>query len=206
MAIQNHLPDPYNPIDNAGQNLGTYGPGFSAITVSSEQPVFNTRTNSGRLLTRIASGHLWKIDVSYNDLTSEQFNPLYGFTVARGQHTPFYVTLPQQTSTWSGTMTLADTLNPGTTSLTMDSTVNGLSVGEYFNIEAAGHHKTYMVTRVDGAEIGFMPPLYKAVQAGAVTVNADKPSFRVVNTSGTAQYSLNYSNLYKFSLKLEEAL
>ena len=50
MPIQNILPDPSNTITPAGQDSGSgsvAGPGFSAVTVTSQQPIVMNRSNSG---------------------------------------------------------------------------------------------------------------------------------------------------------------
>lgn len=58
MAFQNVLPDPNNTIGDTGKaTVGGAGPGYKSVSVTSKQDVMNERTNSGRLITRIASGH-----------------------------------------------------------------------------------------------------------------------------------------------------
>jgi len=97
-TYQNTLPDPYNQFSEAGG--GTYntvlGAGYASVKLSSEQKIMNTRTNSGRLISRSVSGHKWNIDISYNPMTREEFEPVYSFIAQqKTAMTPFFVSLPQ---------------------------------------------------------------------------------------------------------------
>jgi hypothetical protein len=100
-AFQNILPDPNNRINNAGADhsatdAGAYGAGYSAVSFSSNQKVLRDRTNSGRLLARAKTGHNWKIKISYNPMTREEFEPINTFLLQRrGALNPFFVSLPQ---------------------------------------------------------------------------------------------------------------
>lgn len=100
-AFQNILPDPNNTINNAGADnsatdAGAYGAGYSAVSFSSNQKVLRDRTNSGRLLARAKTGHNWKIKISYNPMTREEFEPINTFLLQRrGALNPFFVSLPQ---------------------------------------------------------------------------------------------------------------
>ena len=92
----NILPDPNNAIGESGQAGGTAGPGYSSVKLASEHQMMNTRTNSGRLISREVSGHKWNIDISYNPMTRDEFEPIYSFLLQkRGSLTPFFVSLPQ---------------------------------------------------------------------------------------------------------------
>ena len=93
-AFQNILPDPNNRINNAGadnsaSDAGAYGPGYSKVSFSSNQTVLRDRTNSGRLLARAKTGHTWKIKISYNPMTREEFEPVNTFLLAE-QKQNFY--------------------------------------------------------------------------------------------------------------------
>ena len=52
-SFQNILPDPNNAIGIGGQSSGTNGVGFSSLSFSSESPIQVSRTNSGRVITRV---------------------------------------------------------------------------------------------------------------------------------------------------------
>lgn len=92
------LPDPNNKIGTAGEvnASGEAGPGFASISFSSNTPVMKTRTNSGRMISRAIAGHRWTIDITYNPLTRDEFEPVNSFLMARrGSLVPFFIELPQ---------------------------------------------------------------------------------------------------------------
>lgn len=100
-VFQNTLPDPLNKIGYAGQSDAnatgaSNGPGYASVKFSSEQPVIRDRTNSGRILARAVAAHNWKINITYNPMTREEFEPVFNFLLQRrGGLNPFYVSLPQ---------------------------------------------------------------------------------------------------------------
>jgi len=169
----NILPDPNNPIGESGQSLavasgGSDGPGFRSVKLGSEHKIDNTRTNSGRLVSRQSAGHKWQIDLSYNPMTREQFEPVYNFLLQkRGSLTPFFVSLPHYkqprnatfaTFVASNAFTAAvagaagtDTLLVGNGSYVL-ATHKTAKPGDVFTITDANdsnHLKTYQVTRVE---------------------------------------------------------
>lgn len=239
----NILPDPNNPVGEAGQSLavasgGSNGPGYSTVNLSSKHAIDNTRTNSGRLVSRQSAGHSWEISLGYNPMTREQFEPVYNFLLQkRGSLTPFLVSLPQYkqprdatfatfvasnnfTTTAGGTAG-TDTLLIGNSSYVL-ATHKTAKPGDVFTVtdsSDSNHTKTYQITRVETnttaeantteptvnqLRIHFVPSIQRQIAVGSTIVFND-PKFRVVMKSDVQSYSLNTENLYKFSLKLEEA-
>lgn len=170
--FQNRLPDPVTYISNAGDsnssNAGaTTGPGYASVRLSSKQPVVKDMTNSGRLLARAIAAHNWDIDISYNPMTREEFDPIFSFLIQRlGALNPFFVSLPQYLApkntdfaqyASAANLESAGTYLPGTTSMLIGKsgysyTTNGTPVpGDIFNVVGAdsNHNKVYMVTRVE---------------------------------------------------------
>ena len=164
----NILPDPNNPIGEAGQAGGTNGPGYASVKLASEHKQMNTRTNSGRLISRELSGHKWNIDISYNPMTRAEFEPVYTFLLQkRGSLKPFFVSLPQyrvpRDSTFatfvaSNTFTSAVAGSAGTTNLLIeksgyDKDTNGTAKpGDIFTVtdsSDSNHVKVYQITRVE---------------------------------------------------------
>lgn len=237
MAYTDILPDPNNLITDSGKAIasGGGGEGFASLSLSSTAPVMLDRTNSGRVISRAVAAQNWSIDVKYNPMTREQFEPVYNFILQRGRLTPFKVSLPQNkaprdtdfatfVAATDGFSPVSNT-NAGTNTLTFDK--SGYTVatnrtplpGDLFNISDSNHHKTYRVTRVEttsdnsGVALGanevriqFTPPLAKAVTLASSELEFNNPMIRVLLASDVQQYSLNVSNLYSFSLKLQEAL
>lgn len=164
----NILPDPNNGIGEAGQAGGTAGPGFASVKLASEHKMMNTRTNSGRLISREISGHKWNIDLSYNPMTRDEFEPVYSFLLQkRGSLTPFFVSLPQyrvpRDSTFatfvaSNNMTTTAAAAAGATNVmitnaSFDKDTKGTAKpGDIFTItdsNDSNHTKVYQVTRVE---------------------------------------------------------
>ena len=164
----NILPDPNNAIGESGQAGGTAGPGYSSVKLSSEHKMMNTRTNSGRLISREVSGHKWNISISYNPMTRAEFEPVYSFLLQkRGSLTPFFVSLPQykapQDSTFatfvaSNTFTMAAGATAGDTTILINhasydkDTKGKAKPGDIFTISDSSdsnHKKIYQVTRVE---------------------------------------------------------
>ena len=180
--FQNVLPDPNNTFVEAGGSLnssgtvvntGVYGPGYASVKLASEQPLLNTRTNSGRLISRSLSGHKWNIDISYNPMTREEFEPVNSFIMQqKGSLQPFFVSLPQyrvpRDPTFaayaaSNQFTAASTATNGIAGQTTiivsrpgySSSANGTAKpGDIFTLTDGGdvrHTKVYQITRVEVA-------------------------------------------------------
>ena len=233
------LPDPSNPIGISGQALATNsggiaGPGFASVNFSSNAPIQISRTNSGRVLTRAIAGHKWTIQIQYNPMTRDQFEPVYNFLLEKnGRLNPFFMQLPQQMTSRNAAFASA---NPTITTATTGAAGAGLLLqaghntteatqpqpGDMFVIQDSNdslHTKAYRVTRVlsnatyqsGGTRpstsqrlVYFTPHLQRAVAQGA-TCDFGVPLILVMQTSDVQSYQLGTNNLYSFSLNLEEA-
>lgn len=230
-AFANRLPDPAYKITEAGDNhsSGTTGPGFASVKFTSEQPVSISRTNSGRVISRAIVGHRWKINISYNPMTREEFEPVYGFLLEkRGRLKPFFISLPQYSSprtSTSGTISVDGGITAGASNFKVDgfgSVTGGLRPGDMFNFNSSNsnHKKAYQITRVltnsdyltggtqpatDERIYYVTPPIEKAVEDNATLNYGSNTLIRVVQTSDVQEYDLATNNLYQFSLSLEEA-
>jgi len=173
------LPDPNNPIGEAGQALatnsgGTAGPGFASVKLSSNRKTIVDKTNSGRSVARAIAGHTWKVGITYNPLTRDQFEPVYSFLLSRlGRLNPFYVILPNQSTsrnstfaTYAASNTISveaasetDTRIPaGRTYMIIDgfsASSNEPKPGDMFNVtdpDNGNHVKAYRTTRIETAD------------------------------------------------------
>lgn len=230
-AFANRLPDPAYKITEAGDNhsSGTAGPGFASVRFTSEQPSSISRTNSGRVISRAIVGHRWKINISYNPMTREEFEPVYSFLLEkRGRLKPFFISLPQynspRTST-SGTISVDGAILSGASNFKVDgfgSVTGGLRPGDMinFNSSNSNHKKAYQITRVltnsdyltggtqpasDERIYYVTPPVEKAVEDNATISYGSNTLIRVIQTGDVQEYQLGTNNLYQFSLSLEEA-
>ena len=229
-SFANRLPDPAFKITEAGENSnsGDAGPGFASVKFSSEQPISVSRTNSGRVITRAIVSHKWKINITYNPMTRDEFEPVYNFLLEkRGRLKPFFVKLPQHSprTTTSGTYTIQGPVTAGTSSLltTVGSLSGGLRPGDMINIndsQNSNHTKAYQIVRVNDStnklssdsdlnlaaerRLFIVPPLARDV-TNSSTVTYDTPLIRVILANDVQEYDLGTNNLYQFSLNLEEA-
>jgi len=173
-AFTNILPDPNNPIGESGQALttGSKGPGYASVKLASEHKTMNTRTNSGRLVSRQLSGHKWNINITYNPMTRDEFEPVYTFLLQkRGSLTPFFISLPQYKAPRDATFaafvlnsggtprhfTVVANATAGVTNILINhasydkDTKGKAKPGDIFTIESSdsNHKKVYQVTRVE---------------------------------------------------------
>lgn len=214
MAQQNVLPDPNHGRAADGEEssvAGNKGPGFKSVKLSSKQNVITDRTNSGRVLQRFHSYHKWDISITYNPLTKDEFKEVYAFLLERRSTLdPFFVQLPQyRGQSSSTTQTGSSVTAAGSPTLVLASGhAANCAVGDLFTITDSAntnHKKAYKITKVNTSThtVTFSPPLAKQVTASQ-TINLVNPLIKVIQTGDVQQYSLNSSNLYEFSLKLEE--
>ena len=168
-TFANRLPDPAYGVAETGQNVNAtanYGPGFATIKVTSEQPISTSTTNSGRTITRSVAAHRWKIAITYNPMTRDDFEPIYNFLMEkRGRLKPFEVVLPQYSSprtaiaAGGGGILVHDDIPAGATSFladnhsdtdSTDGYTGGLRPGDMFNFADSSnvnHKKVYRVVR-----------------------------------------------------------
>lgn len=212
MAIQTTLPDPNNPIDSLGQNtLGTYGPGFASVKLTSEQPVVTNRSNSGIAFRSLNRYHSWTINITYNEMTKETFQAIYNFLLEKqASLEPFYVELPQYGNTSAGSKTIPTTVEAGTNELILGNNTN-INPGDLFYVSNPGddtHAKTYKVTRLGSSNSVFISPVLQRKIEGTDSAFAvfGTPLVRVILSGDSLEYNLKSNNLYSLSLKLEEAL
>ena len=158
-SFANRLPDPVFKITEAGENSnsGLAGPGFASVKFTSEQPVSISRANSGRVISRAIVSHKWKIQITYNPMTRDEFEPVYNFLLEkRGRLKPFFVKLPQHSprTTTSGTYTIQGPASAGSSSIltTVSSLSGGLRPGDLVTIndsQNSNHTKAYQIVKVN---------------------------------------------------------
>ncbi len=214
MARSYTLPDHsvgYAPEGLSVPLTGGTTAGFKTVALSSKQDRQTFRTNSGRLITNYNSAHIWKATISYNEITKEQFDIIYTFLLRmQTERTAFYVKMPHwnQETEIANIATTEDIL-PGSGQFFYGSTVTS-NPGQYFNVEDPKnpqHVKTYMYTgREGGGDILTTPSMQYFVNTGAVLNFTDVKLRVVLEKQATISYTVNQDNLYKLSLKVEEAL
>ncbi len=213
MAITT-LPDPNNTIDTTGSpGAGSAGPGYSAVSIQSNQPIMRSRTNSGRVVTRGVASQFWEVSLSYNPSTRANFEVINTYLLnKRGGLVAFLVSLPQYLIPQDAALVtdpLATSLaSAGDTTIAYSVAAGTPTRGDMFVVEDpldSAHTKAYIVTGYDaGPIVHFSPPLSKEVSSGS-TLRFQDPKLRVIMASDTQEHRLNKEGLYSFSLKLEEA-
>ena len=235
MAFLNILPDPNNKITDAGtaDSSGVTGPGFASMTLTSNDKVMMNKTNTGRIITRKLATQQWKLKISYNPLTRDEFEPVYNFLLYYGKLRPFYVELPQHLSSRNSgtlpTISVDGAITAGAESFLADgwsslSTTNRPRPGDMFTFNDPNdslHEKMYRVLRIEtsggAATYGSSDPGTNHVRiytypnilrdvANNATLTFTEPKMRVIMDRDVISYSLNTDNLYKFDLQLTEAL
>lgn len=214
MAAQTTLPDPNNRISASGDDgSGSYGPGFSAVTLTSQQPILMNRSNSGLAFRSINKYQKWMVSIRYNSLTKAEFDVVYPFLLERqASLEAFFVELPQYGNTSAGDKEISISAVAGSTSLTLANTTN-INVGDMFFVDIAAddvHVKAYKVTKITNNTLTVSPQIQRAITATASPTGEvakfGTPRLRVVAPPGDIQYSVNAKGLYSFSVKLEETL
>jgi hypothetical protein len=215
MAIQNTLPDPNNTITPSGESTGSgavAGPGFSAVTVGSKQPISINRSNSGLAFRSVNKYQNFTVNISYNKLTKEEFNIVYSFLLEKqASLEAFFVQLPQYGNTSAGTKNITSDASAGSNQLILANTTN-ISPGDLFSVTIPSddtHVKVYKVTKIVSSVVVITPQLQRPIDvsnSGTETANFGVPKMRVTSTGSNIQYSVDASGLYSFSVKLEETL
>jgi len=204
------LPDPIHGIDASGAPGATKGPGFARVKLTSVEPSMKSSSAEYDLV----SYHKWKVNLTYNPMTRDAFDPIYSFLMQkRNTLEPFYVELPQFASQTLTGIIVSSGGGLGDTTLSVSGT--GISAGSMFLLREKG----YLITRVETASeyssswpappagnsrIHITPPLQEIVTwpDGLTFVN---PYLKVVQVGDTVSSMLDTHNLYSFSLELEEA-
>ncbi len=216
MAIQNTLPDPNNKINAAGEidSSGNAGPGFSAVTVTSKQPISINRSNSGLAFRNVSKYQMFSVNISYNKLTKEEFNVVYSFLLEKqASLEAFFVQLPQYGNSSAGTKNISASASAGVNQLALNN-VTDIVPGDLFSVTVPTddtHVKVYKVTKINSTSsvITITPQLQRPINtasSGVETANFGVPKMRVTYTGSDIQYSVVASGLYSFSVKLEETL
>ena len=201
MAFSNVLPDPVNKITDAGvadSGIGTAGPGFASVNFRSQRDTQLSRTLSGRGVPRSSGSQAWEIDIKYNPLTRDEFEPVYSFLLSRnGRRSAFYVALPQYASSRSSTFAATAAAYPiylqtaasaGASSIIIKhlSMAGSPKPGDMFTLTDptdTNHVKAYRITRVETdtvyetaglantqKRIHFTPPLTRDTAIGLTNI------------------------------------
>lgn len=176
--------------------------------LTSNQPVFTSRSQSGRRFSRLGSGHRWEIKLKPADLTVSEYRTLNGFLMKqKGMYSTFTLALPGYAI--GGTVAGSPTV----TSVTDDNTVvlGGLNTGD--NVKAgdlltfAGQTKVYCVTDDASESSGAMTiniePALVATPAATEAVEFNNPLFTVATDDRKIAFTRR-GIFYSFSISFVE--
>lgn len=172
------LPDPIISIGEAGQAGGTAGQGFAKVSLTKPDIVDVDRTIFGRTISRRQKYPMWQVQLNYNPMTKEQFDPIYSFLLEKQNGLrPFFVVLPQYRLPKdvdfanyvqsTNTITTTSSALAGYTYMEIEDTegvTEGTNIpkfGDLFHIEDSNdsfHTKAYMVDRVETSGSNVTPP------------------------------------------------
>lgn len=188
MAFMDILPDPIYKRSYWGAEDGTGdqpGPGFASVSISSDQQMLMSRTNSQRVISRAAAGQKWKIDIKYNPMTREEFEPVNSFLLMqRGPLTPFKVSLPQYRTPRNSSFSTSNYKN--------NFQVDGSHPAgrQYLNI--SNTNNAYLLTDADGDEVVNTNkiPINIPAEGDALTITDSN------NSNHTKVYLVTYVETY----------
>lgn len=235
MAFSNQLPAPGALINKAGvlDNVtGEPAPGFAGVNLRSHLETQLLRSRSNRGLPVVEGGHFWSFEIQYHPMTKNMFDSLESFILGMNTRAnPFYVVLPNYSSsknglfnTWdaSNNATVSGSVFAGDTSFIVGTIANANIPypGDLFNVVDAGdalHKNTYKVTRVEtnavysgtqpavnNPRIHFFPPLQRD-KVGTMTLVFQNPAFRVLQR-GDHEVDYDENNLVSFRMSVEEIM
>ena len=217
MAFLETLPTPVTLIGPDGQSdiSGREGPGYASINFVSSEKIQHTILPSSRYeMSRAATPHIWKVDISYNELLCAHFHVIYPFLLRKQESMqPFYIELPQYFNQGVTNRPVSAAGGWGYNTIVIDAGTVSVSPGSVFTCP---FEKLYVVTRVEtstdynstlgtvnsGKERLHVSPTFQdTVSTGNLNFESPKLKVRLVDE---LTYSVKANNLYSFSLSVEE--
>lgn len=184
-------------------------PEFSAVNVKSRASVLRSETKSGRTQSRSIGAQRWAFTAKYNDMTRDEFAPVYAFVISQdGSVGEFDVTPPVISGTRgdaSGSLATTTSAAIGESSITVTGITGSLKTGDF--IKFANHSKVYMLTagRSGGGVMEFTPPLLAGV-GSTVAVEYQSVPFRMRLENDIQEFDLSGYDRYQFEIDLIEVI
>ena len=184
-------------------------PEFQAIDVKLEHNSVRSETRSGRTQVRNVGSARWSFTAKYNDLTRDEFAPVFAFLASKqGGASSFSITPPVISNSRgnpSGTVTVSGAHAAGSTEITITGLTGTIKAGDF--VTFSNHTKVYMVTE-DRAGEGAMkiePPLMESLANGrSVTYNSVPFTMRV--SRDVQQVKFTGYERYQFEVDMIEAI
>ena len=184
-------------------------PEFSAINVDSISANIRSETRSGRTQVRSIGAQRWRFTARYNDLTRDDFAPVYAFIMSTGGgFTPFEIIPPVISDTSgdaTGLMAVNGSHSAGDSTISVDGFTGTIKAGDF--VKFASHTKVYMVTAdLTGAGVlNISPALLSSVSNdNAVTYTGVPFTMRLSND--TQKFSAGAGDRYKYEVDMIEVI
>lgn len=184
-------------------------PEFAAVNVDSQHANIRSETRSGRTQVRSIGSQRWSFTAKYNQLTREQFAPVYAFILSTGSGVSSFEIVPPVISSTSGSASGSVRANGsravGHTDIPIDGLTGTLKAGDFIKFES--HSKVYMVTSdITGAgTLSFTPALIAAVTDNQlITYNNVPFTMRIANN--VQRFSLSGFDRYEYEVDMIEVI
>jgi len=184
-------------------------PEFSAIKVESRHSNVRTETRSGRTQVRSLGAQRWSFTAKYNDLTRDEFAPVFAFVVGTGSGVDSFDIVPPVISdskgNVSGTALTNGAHSIGDSTIAIDGISGTIKAGDF--IKFAGHDKVYMVTadRTGAGIMSIHPPLISAV-ANDAQITYDNVPFKMRVANDIQQFGLTEFDRFTFEVDMIEVI
>ena len=184
-------------------------PEFAEVKVTSRHSAVRSETRSGRTQVRSLGAQRWALTGRYNDLTRDQFAPVFAFVMTQdGGAEEFTMTPPVVSSTRgtkAGSVLVNGAHSIGDTTIAIDGGSGTFKSGDF--IKFASHDKVYMVTAdLSGAgTLSIQPGLIAAVtNDSAITYN--NVPFKVRLENDVQEWALSGYDRYNYEIDFIEVL
>jgi hypothetical protein len=140
-------------------------------------------------------GVIWEAEISLPPLERNEAKAVEGFLAGlRGQSNTFTLGNPLHNSAATGTLTgsVGDT--------TVTASMSGHAVGDYF--EHDDH--LYIITSIDGASVGIMPPLRTSASSSTADFTYPQGTWRLA--SNEVNWAIDTAGFYSITLAIVEAI
>lgn len=184
-------------------------PEFSAINVDSISANIRSETRSGRMQVRSIGAQRWRFTARYNDLTRDDFAPVYAYIMATGGGLESFDIVPPVISDTSGDATGIMRVNgnhlAGDSTISVDGFTGTIKAGDF--IKFASHTKVYMVTAdlAGAGTLNISPALLEpTLNNDVVTYNNVPFTMRVSND--TQRFSAGAGDRYRYEVDMIEVI
>jgi len=175
-------------------------PDFATVSVSSNSNTLVNRAHSGRVFTREFGGHLWIIDITYQNMIRDEFEPIYSLLLSQhGATNSFLVSLSHKNTPRgiaTGTPLINGSSQTGNSLITDGWTASQtgiLKAGDIMTI--AGDTKVYEVTADANSDGGGNATF--TIEPALI----ESPSDGVAITVTNVQYTVFVNDVLPYTIK-----